>query len=486
MTKQADKGYILPSAIDPGATKCIRAYVPDDPLYIAAFWGSYEFLANWLAWERDAAKRGKDAAAVWRIAFERAREEWLCSGGTCGIMDIRQKPDEPCIIQKQTDCDGSWDDAVTMSLCVPKMRLLAQGTGWVIQQWDGTEWVTTDDEIPPFEDRFDGPYTPQWPDPPVGETGNCLASVNAAYVINQYMTQVAQLHVDAAAFLTILSSVVAAISFWVQFALTDIATSLITVFAEFAGSWQNVVDYDMVPYLVPILLCRYDAEGAMSKGDYEQVLADMQTYRLTLVDDYKRVKWALAILYVTALGNVGMSRFAAAAGITDGTCNEVDCGWYVDFDFTTSDWGWVTEVVNSYPGGSWVDGVGWRGVATYVSGKWRYNIALHEPSDKYATYWKALVEIEFDYENDYARAFAVGMRNNGSPVGWFIYTDWMYGSGDYWEGGTVQGEVDLNGDEPRTYNTVVRGDGQGGPAGNVGTFTIKRIRLFGTGTNPWE
>jgi hypothetical protein len=78
------------------------------------------------------------------------------------------------------------------------------------------------------------------------------------------------------------------------------------------------------------------------------------------------------------------------------------------------------------------------------------------------------------------------MRNNESPVGWIVYTDWMYGSSEYWEGGTVQGEANLNGDSPRTYNTVVCGGGGGGPAGDVGQFTVKRIRVFGTGTNPYE
>jgi len=78
-----ERGYILPETIDPEAHVCIRAYVPDDPLYIAAFWGSYDFLATWLAWERDTAKRGKDAATVWRPLFEQSRDEWLLGAGSC-------------------------------------------------------------------------------------------------------------------------------------------------------------------------------------------------------------------------------------------------------------------------------------------------------------------------------------------------------------------------------------------------------------------
>jgi len=135
---RANEGYLLPDDVDPELDVCIRAYVPDDPRYIAAFWGSYEYLANWMAWERDTAKRGKDAAARWRTPFERARNEWDCAPGECGIVDVRQSSD-PCILEKKIDCD-TWEPFADLSLCKYNITIPIYGDGESILQIDDTLW----------------------------------------------------------------------------------------------------------------------------------------------------------------------------------------------------------------------------------------------------------------------------------------------------------------------------------------------------------
>jgi len=116
MTRPA---YLLPENAAPEGMVCIPAYIPNDPLYIAAFWGQYDELTTWLAWERDAEKRAKDAAAVWKAARDHARDEWIEHGNCGGGEDsmIRQKPDYPCIIQQSTDGGETWEDTVDMTLC---------------------------------------------------------------------------------------------------------------------------------------------------------------------------------------------------------------------------------------------------------------------------------------------------------------------------------------------------------------------------------
>jgi len=98
-----NKSYLLPAVIDPGTSRCIRVYVPDDPLYIAAFFGSLEYLTTWLAWQRDTAKRGKDAAAVWKPYFEQTRTEWELALGECGVVDVRVSPTDDCVLEKTVD-----------------------------------------------------------------------------------------------------------------------------------------------------------------------------------------------------------------------------------------------------------------------------------------------------------------------------------------------------------------------------------------------
>lgn len=75
------KGYLVPDPPEVEGLVCIKVYVPDDLIYIAAFWGAYEYFTTWLAWARDVNKLGKVAAAVWRSAFDISRAEYELGGG---------------------------------------------------------------------------------------------------------------------------------------------------------------------------------------------------------------------------------------------------------------------------------------------------------------------------------------------------------------------------------------------------------------------
>jgi len=74
-------GYKIPAVIDPGSARCIRVYVPDDPDYLAAFWGALSYMGRWVAWERDSDKKGKLAAAVWRRWIDISRNQYELLGG---------------------------------------------------------------------------------------------------------------------------------------------------------------------------------------------------------------------------------------------------------------------------------------------------------------------------------------------------------------------------------------------------------------------
>lgn len=106
-----DKGYIIPDPVDPGALRCFQIYVPDHTLYIAAFWSAYEFFTKWLCWERDSEHRGAEAAAVWRIAYDLAREKFE-NGEECDMAKIRYrpKPTAPWITQFKYDDELEWSD----------------------------------------------------------------------------------------------------------------------------------------------------------------------------------------------------------------------------------------------------------------------------------------------------------------------------------------------------------------------------------------
>jgi hypothetical protein len=70
MTKKS-MGYPLP----PGEAftdelACMMIFIPDKDEYRQAFFSAYFYMSNWLAWENDPDKKGKDAARAWKAAVE--------------------------------------------------------------------------------------------------------------------------------------------------------------------------------------------------------------------------------------------------------------------------------------------------------------------------------------------------------------------------------------------------------------------------------
>lgn len=74
------KAYLLPENPAPDHLRCVRIYLPDDPGFVAAFWGSMDYLATWLAWERDDDHTAAIAAASMQAAVDLSRDEWLVKG----------------------------------------------------------------------------------------------------------------------------------------------------------------------------------------------------------------------------------------------------------------------------------------------------------------------------------------------------------------------------------------------------------------------
>lgn len=76
------KAYLLPDDPEPDNLRCVRMYLPDDPKFFAAFWGSMDYLATWLAWDRDEANTAALVADRMKEAVEISRTAWL-TGSCC-------------------------------------------------------------------------------------------------------------------------------------------------------------------------------------------------------------------------------------------------------------------------------------------------------------------------------------------------------------------------------------------------------------------
>jgi hypothetical protein len=75
MGKLDRPGYPLPEGeLGEDELACTIVYYPDRPEYRQALVSSLLYLGNWLAWERDEDRRGKDAATNWKLANDLSLE----------------------------------------------------------------------------------------------------------------------------------------------------------------------------------------------------------------------------------------------------------------------------------------------------------------------------------------------------------------------------------------------------------------------------
>lgn len=108
MTQINPPGYPLPDGeLGEDEIVCQLVYLPDRPEYWQALLAAVHYFSTWTAWERDDDKRGKDAAANWRSAFELTIGCWRM---TC-LEDLTQAVEDILeLLQTRKDC---CDDNIT-------------------------------------------------------------------------------------------------------------------------------------------------------------------------------------------------------------------------------------------------------------------------------------------------------------------------------------------------------------------------------------
>ena len=134
-------GYPLPvGELGEDEIVCQLVYLPDRPEYWRALLASIHYFSTWRAWERDVDKRGQDAAANWRDAFELTLECWRM---TC-LDDITDRMDVMIdLLGNQSSCCGT----TTIGPIITVTTIIVPGVGddptvWgetAVSDWD--EWL---------------------------------------------------------------------------------------------------------------------------------------------------------------------------------------------------------------------------------------------------------------------------------------------------------------------------------------------------------
>lgn len=140
MTK--GKGYLLPSGdASEDELACCLVFYPSRDEYRRALMGSLDYLATWIAWERDSEKRGQDAAASWKMANIQTWE--CCNMGYCedllttleSLLAATQAL-ECCGEQDITDGEQFTDDVVDGVGDVPQ-NIIDAGYAEDAEDWTG-------------------------------------------------------------------------------------------------------------------------------------------------------------------------------------------------------------------------------------------------------------------------------------------------------------------------------------------------------------
>lgn len=136
-------GYPLPTGeLGDDEIVCQLVYLPDRPEYWQAFLGALSYMTTWRAWERDDDKRGTDAAANWRTAFELTMECWRMTcledlkDDVAAILAIMQLPQSCCDEGDITDGD-QYTDRVEDGVGDVPQNIIDAGYAEDAADWDG-------------------------------------------------------------------------------------------------------------------------------------------------------------------------------------------------------------------------------------------------------------------------------------------------------------------------------------------------------------
>lgn len=184
-------GFPTPSSI-PSECAYRLAKLPADAAWLGTFMGLIEVLmdeANWQQFEGGITR--EQAAAVWSDIVQSLYE----SAETGVIVDVRQNPTLPCLLEKTTD-GTTWTTFADLQKCIPLLQGGLQG----LEQGDGFGWFEVDDGAwvsdPPTQWFTDvGPT----PDMLAQMNDLCTAAANAAYFLFRFKEDIGATLLDVVA-----------------------------------------------------------------------------------------------------------------------------------------------------------------------------------------------------------------------------------------------------------------------------------------------
>jgi hypothetical protein len=121
------KGYAVPVPATGHPTKTFCITIPDVEEYRQAFWGQLLDLTYYWSWEPAGGTEQRDAADVWTDLFLTNVAAANAGIGCTDLpVELRQSPDDPCILEFSTDGGSIWQEAFNFRLCDTGPRISSE------------------------------------------------------------------------------------------------------------------------------------------------------------------------------------------------------------------------------------------------------------------------------------------------------------------------------------------------------------------------
>lgn len=383
----------------------------------------------------------------------------ICGFGEM-MFDIRQKEDEPCIIEKTSD-GTTWVDAVDMTLCPVNVRINLGLIQW-FNPLTGL-WETTDGG----DERTDGTYDPPWPVPPVGQSLECLTAENITAIYQTGLTQVragVEAGLIAASIAAGLTGLMTAFIPSAIFGAISLAITSAALALGVAGL-DDMLDSDSLGNFKCCILSNAQSDGTITSEGFTAIRECMATWASS-------VELLIIQNWLDGLGSVGLNRMANAAGIVSSDC--VECEWCHTYDLAASDGGGVLAGLGTY-----VSSTGWQTTYGVAGGGYRaldYKLIL--PASRLLT----RIVVYFDYTQG---AVAGGSGENAYSLYLNNYATLIHAipiptvptspQDESLGAGIVADEIDLH---------FIAGFTTGG-SDPSGVATNWRVTVYGKGVNPF-
>lgn len=298
MTSEAQKnaGYLIPDPITGYELLCVQFWIPNDILYIGAFTGNLENLAQWWNWEKTYTPgdtRASQAAQYWRYLID----TYLC------IQFNKPKEDDgmPCC-----------DDNEILS------RFTADGT-FQTSSDGGATWVD-DPGRDPRNQAIEAPPLPG----EASDNKRCAAADNVRDLFTQYRDNLNSMLDASPTLVSIIAGILAflAVITGVSGAAIGISVLIIglasAMLALSSGGVTALITAGLLNEFRCLVYCRMDNDGRLTYEAWQGLLSDISA----TFDDFPEIFFYQT---VASMGFIGVNNAGTMGAATADDCSECGC-----------------------------------------------------------------------------------------------------------------------------------------------------------------